>query len=86
MEESMETALARLRAKTDQGLRVLVARQLHRSRKLAKCGAYRDAAKQYLTAKALLAVADIPPAERARLERLMHEVRQTIELPATAVA
>ena len=82
----METALARLRAKTDQELCVLVARQLHRSRKLAKRGAYRDAAKDFLAAKALLAVADIPPAERARLERLMHEVRQTIELSISAVA
>jgi hypothetical protein len=86
MEESMETALARLRAKTDQELCILVARQLYRSRKLAGRGAYRDAAKDYFAAQALLAVVDIPQAERARLERLMHEVRQTIELPATAVA
>ena len=82
----METALARLRAKTDQELCILVARQLRRSRKLAGRGAHRDAAKDFLTAKALLAVADIPKAERARLERLMHEVRQSIELPITAVA
>ncbi|MCX6627837.1 MAG: hypothetical protein NTW28_09435 [Candidatus Solibacter sp.] len=82
----METALARLRAKTDQELCTLVARQLKRSRRLAGRGAYRDAAKDYLTAKALLAVADIPAAERAGLERLMQEVRQTIELPMTAVA
>ncbi len=82
----METALARLRAKTDQELCTLVARQLHRSRKLAKRGAYSDAAKEFLTARALLSVAVIPAAERARLELLMHEVRQTIELPATAVA
>jgi hypothetical protein len=86
MEESMETALARLRAKTDQELCILIARQLRRSRKLAGRGVYRDAAKDFLTAQALLAVADIPPAERARLERLMHEVRQTVELPVTAVA
>jgi hypothetical protein len=82
----MKTALARLRAKTDQELGILVARQLNRSRELAGGGAYREAAKDYLAAKALLAVADIPPAERARLERLMHKVRQTIELPMTAVA
>ena len=82
----METALARLRAKTDRELCTLVARQLHRSRKLVSRGAYRDAAKDYLSAKALLAVADIPPAERSRLERLMHEVGQTIELPVAAVA
>jgi hypothetical protein len=86
MEESMETALARLRAKTDQELGILVARQLHRSRKLAARGAYHDAAKDFLTARALLAVANVPPAERTRLERLMHKVRQSIELPITAVA
>jgi len=82
----METALARLRAKTDRELCVLITRQLQRSRNLASCGAYSDAAKGYLAAQNLLAIADIPPAERARLERLMHEVRQVIELPTTAVA
>ena len=82
----MKTALARLRAKTDQELCILIARQLHRSRRLSGRGAYRDAAKVYLTAQALLAVADIPLAKRARLERLLQEVRQDIELPVTAVA
>ena len=82
----METALARLRAKTDQQLCILIARQLHRSRSLAGRGDYRDAAKNFLTAKALLTVVDAPQAECARLERLMHEVRQNIELPVTAVA
>jgi hypothetical protein len=86
MEESMETALARLRAKTDQQLGILVERQLQRSRKLAGRGANRDAVRDYLAAKALLAVADVPAAERARLERLMNKVRQTIELPSSAVA
>src|ERR1035441_5637092 len=86
MEESMETALARLRAKTDRELGILVARQLHRSRKLAARGAYHDAAKNFLTARALLAVANVPPAERTRLERLMHKVRQSIALPLTAKA
>lgn len=82
----MESALARLRAKTDEELSVLVGRHLHRSRKFAGRGAYREAAKNYLTAQALLAVADLPADERARLELLMHEVRQTIEFPMTAVA
>jgi hypothetical protein len=86
MEESMETALARLRAKTDQELCILVARQLHRSRRLASRGAYGDAANNFLAAKALLTVAGGSPAEHARLERLMQEVRQNIELPITAVA
>ena len=82
----MAPALARLRAKTDEELCVLIARQLHRSRKLAARGVYQDAAKDFLSARALLAVANISPAERARLERLMREVRQTIELPISAVA
>jgi hypothetical protein len=86
MEESMQTGLARLRAKTDQELCILIARQLHRSRKLAGRGAYRDAAKDFLSARALLTVAGGSPAERAQLERLMQEVRQNIELPATACA
>jgi hypothetical protein len=86
MEESMETALARLRAKTDHELCTLIARQLHRSRKLAARGAHHDAAKNFLAAKALLAVDGIPQVERARLERLMHKVRQTIELPVSAMA
>ena len=43
----MESALARLRAKTDRELGILVARQLNRSRKLAARGAYRDAAKDF---------------------------------------
>jgi hypothetical protein len=86
MEESMESALARLRAKTDQELCILIARQLHRSRRLSSGGAYGEAAKDYFAAEALLAVADIPLGERARLERLLFEVRQDIELPVTAVA
>jgi len=82
----MQTALARLRAKTDQDLCTVIARQLHRSRRLAARGADRDAAKDFLSARALLAGAGIPPKERARLEFLMHQVRQAIELPASAVA
>lgn len=82
----METALARLRAKTDQELGVLIARQLYRSRELSRRGAYRDAAKDYLSARNLMMVASLPSAKRAKLERLMHEVRQNIELPVTAVA
>jgi hypothetical protein len=82
----METALARLRAKTDRELCILIARQLRRSRKLAARGAYRDAAREFLKARDLLTVAEIPAAERVRLERVMHEVRRTVELPVTAVA
>jgi hypothetical protein len=86
MEDSMRTALARLRAKTDHELGVLVARHLQRSRRLACQGEYHDAAKDYAKASALLTVAEIPLAERVRLERLLREVRATIELPAAAMA
>jgi hypothetical protein len=86
MEELMDTALARLRAKTDKELCTLVARQLQRSRKLASRGSYSAAAKDFLTARALLSVANIPQTERIRLERLLNEVRQTVELPITTVA
>ena len=82
----MEIALARLRAKTDRDLGVLIAKALQRSRKLSARGAYKDAATTFLNARSLLAVANVPPAERARLERLMQEVRLTIELPISAVA
>jgi hypothetical protein len=86
MEDLMEPALRRLRAKTDRELGVLVARQLRRARKLAGRGARRDAAKDYLTARVLLTVADLPPAKRARLECLLHDVRKTIDTPMSAVA
>ena len=82
----METVLARLRAKTDRELGILVAKQLHRAQKYAGDGAYRDAAKEYLSAKALLSVAEIPSPRRAKLECMMNEVRETIERPLTAVA
>lgn len=82
----METGLARLRAKTDRELAILVARQLQESRVLAARGAYQDAARSFLSAKALLEVADIPADERTRLENLARKVRQTVELPVTAVA
>jgi len=82
----MHTALARLRAKTDQELSLLIARQLRRSRSEALRGAYRDAAKNFLTARALLEVANMPAPERQRLERLMAEIRKTVELPVCAIA
>jgi hypothetical protein len=82
----MESALKRLRAKTDRELGVLVARQLRRARKLAGRGARRDAAKDYLAAKVLLTVADLPPAKRARLECLLRDVRRALDVPLSAVA
>lgn len=82
----METALARLRAKTDYQLGILVARQLERSGELSVRGSHRDAARSFMIAESWLAVANIPPPERARLERRMQKVRQTIQLSLSAVA
>jgi hypothetical protein len=82
----MKTALARLRAKTDQDLSVLVARQLKRSLADVRRGNYQDAASGYHAASALLAVADIAPAEREKLDRMLGELRSHLEQPASAVA
>jgi hypothetical protein len=79
-------SLTRLRAKTDRELAILVTKQLHRSRKLARAGEDREAASGYVLAEKLLKVAAMAPAEAARLEKLRSEVRQLIELPATATA
>jgi hypothetical protein len=86
VEEMMKTALARLRAKTDQDLSVLIARQLKRSLADAHRGKYQQAAKGYHAARALLAVADIPPTKREQLCGMLAELRSHIELPASAVA
>ena len=82
----MKTALAAASRQNRRDLGILVDRQLHRSRDLVGRGAYRDAAKDFVSARALLTVAEIPPAERARLENAMQEIRKTIEVPLTAVA
>ncbi|MEO8595129.1 MAG: hypothetical protein ABI759_17550 [Candidatus Solibacter sp.] len=82
----MHPALARLRAKTDHELSILIAKQFRRSRKLASRGAYRDAARSFLAARDLLQVANLTASERAELEALMAEVRLTVELPVGAVA
>ena len=82
----MNTALARLRAKTDRELSILIARELRRSLAHARQRNYPDAASGYERARALLAAAEISHAERASLERLLHELRARIEQPASAVA
>jgi hypothetical protein len=82
----MNTALARLRAKTDRELSILVARQLKRSLADAKRRNYQEAASGYHSARALLAVADLTPAQREKLERMLFELRSHLEQPASAVA
>jgi hypothetical protein len=82
----MKTALARLRAKTDQDLSILVARQLNRSLAQAQRQDYAEAARGYQLARKVLAVTDIPSAQRDKLELKLSELRSHLELPATAVA
>ena len=82
----MKTALARLRAKTDQDLSILVARQLKRSIADARRRNYEAAVTGYHAASALLAVADLTPAQRDKLDRMLGELRSHIEQPASAVA
>jgi hypothetical protein len=84
VEEFMKPALARLRAKTDQDLSILLARQLQRS--LAHRTSYEDAMRVYETARGLLAVAELPPAQRERLENLLTQLHARVERPASAVA
>jgi hypothetical protein len=79
-------SLNQLRAKTDQELAILVAKQLHRSRQLVRAGQYIAAAKLYSEAVKLLHVAELAPADAARLEKLRAQVRQIVELPLGAIA
>jgi hypothetical protein len=80
----MKPALARLRAKTDQDLSILLARQLQHS--LAHRTSYEEAMRVYQTSRALLAVAALPPAQRERLEILLTQLHARVERPASAVA
>lgn len=82
----MKRALAQLRAKTDRELSILAQKQIEQTIQLAEQGRYSDAARAYGAAQRLLAVAELPPSERARLEEQLALVRQSIELPAKAVA
>jgi len=75
----MNTALARLRAKTDRELAVLIRRELQQSRNLAACGRYAEAARRSELVRSLLAVANLSPQEREGIE---HQ----LALPACACA
>ena len=82
----MKTALARLRAKTDQDVSTLIARQLKRSLADAKRGHYQEVTRTYRFARTVVAVAGLPALQREKLERLLSDLRPHIELPTSAVA
>lgn len=79
----MNAALARLRAKTDRELALLIRRELERSSALVARGHYTEAAGARDHAKAWLTVVNLSPAERARLEGLLESLEGA---PAAACA
>jgi hypothetical protein len=86
LEDSMNKALARLRAKTDRELSILAEKQLEQTLILADAGRHCEAARSYDSVRRLLTVAELPAPQRARLEKRLASVRAAIELPAGAVA
>ena len=82
----MKTALAQLRARTDRDLKVLIRRELERSMALAKRGNNHAAVEGYIRVKGWLKIAEIPPADRIRLEQQLRALRGEVEIPTTAVA
>jgi hypothetical protein len=73
----MKTALARLRAKTDRDLAVVIRTEVERALASAADGRYSEAAHHAEQARALMAVSNISAPERERLLR-------QLEAPATA--
>jgi len=82
----MHKALARLRAKTDRELGILAEKQLEQAAQLVDGGCYIAASRSYHTVRSLLVVAELPAAQRARLERRLDSLRAALEQPASAVA
>ncbi len=75
----MNTALARLRAKTDRELAELIRRDFEQAQTLAARGRYAEAARTVEEGRALMAVANLSAHDRERLERIL-------ELPASICA
>jgi hypothetical protein len=77
-------SLARLRAKTDRELAILVTQQLQRCQILASAGEYRLASELYQLATKLLMVTT--PSEAAPVQSLHAQVRQLVEVRFSAIA
>jgi hypothetical protein len=73
----MNRGLARLRAKTDRDLAVVIQTEVERALALAAGGRYSEAAHSAEQARAWMKVSNLPASER---ERLMRQ----LEAPATA--
>jgi hypothetical protein len=75
----METAVARLRAKTDRELIVVIRKELDRAKSMAARGHFVEASQSADLVRNLLVVANIPAQERERIQRQLDQ-------PATACA
>ncbi len=75
----METAIARLRAKTDRELAVLIRKELDRALTLAARGHYVEASQSAEMVRTFLAVSNLSAQERERIQR-------QLDRPATACA
>ena len=82
----MNPGIARLRAKTDRELAVLIQRELQRSLTLIEGCQFSEAADARDRAKRWLAVANLAAGERVRLERLLQTADASASLPAAACA
>ena len=79
----MDTALARLRKRTDRDVKTLVGKELQQKIAEVRRGNYENAAEVWARAARLLSVVD----KRSEyVEGLLGELRSHIELPASAVA
>ena len=83
---TVRTSFAQLRAKTNRELGILAHRQIDRALYLAGRAHYRDAERGFTAALALVTVAELPSAERFRLENKLAELRTILEQRTVAVA
>jgi hypothetical protein len=84
LEDPMQKALARLRAKTDRELGILAEKQLEQTMTLIDRGRYREACAGYDTTLRLIAVARLSPMQREHLDKQLAHIRKSIAMPASA--
>lgn len=80
------SSLARLRAKTDRQLTVLLRRELERGLSLVNQSRPCDAKRSYKKVEMLLAIAELPGPERDRLQRKLDCLREALSQRAMSAA
>jgi hypothetical protein len=70
--------LQKLRAKTDRQLAVLVRREVKRGQALVNQARTCDAKRSYETAETLLAMTELPVADRERLQQELDLLRESL--------